>query len=296
MVIRKKLRNIIIRISRILSDGCVINFLSINYNIRKSPLLHISEGFISRLYQGVEPCNYPDTGTTINTMLKDNISAVISRINSAASRSERHPDEIKLVVVSKTVGVEAIESAMNSGLMLFGENRVQEAIEKIKTLKLRSPNNAPEWHLIGHLQRNKAKYVVGLFELIHSVDSIALADELQRQTEKSGLVQRILVEVKLSDETTKHGIAEEELEPLLQHIMKLKGLALEGLMTIPPFFEEPEQARPYFRRLKELRDAMQNKGFHLAELSMGMSNDFEVAIEEGATLVRVGTAIFGERG
>jgi PLP dependent protein len=229
-------------------------------------------------------------------MLKENISVIISRIKSAASRAGRNPDEIKLVAVSKTVGVEAIQAAIDAGQTRFGENRVQEARDKILNLKSNILNENIKWHLIGHLQRNKAKYTVGLFELIHSVDSIALADELQRQTEKTASKQSILVEVKLSDEESKHGIAEKELETLLGHIQGLKGLALEGLMTIPPFFGDPEEARPYFRRLRELRDAMQEKGFNLPELSMGMSNDFEVAIEEGATFVRVGTAIFGERG
>jgi pyridoxal phosphate enzyme (YggS family) len=134
-----------------------------------------------------------------------------------------------------------------------------------------------------------------MFELIHSVDSMALADELQRQADKAGRAQRILVEVKLSEEDTKAGVAEKDLAALVEHISGLKELALEGLMMMPPFFGNPEEARPYFRRLRELRDELQNKSFNLPELSMGMSNDFEVAIEEGSTLVRVGTAIFGER-
>jgi pyridoxal phosphate enzyme (YggS family) len=229
-------------------------------------------------------------------MLSDNIADISGRILKAAERSGRRPEDIKLVAVSKTVGVDSIRQALEAGQRIFGENRVQEALEKISALSSEATNLKPEWHFIGHLQRNKAKFVAGAFELIHSVDSIALADELQRQAEKNSIVQRILIEIKLSEEETKHGADEEGLEQMLEHIKNLKNLKLEGLMTIPPFFADPEMARPYFRHLRELRDRLQCKGFQLPELSMGMSNDFEVAVEEGATLVRVGTAIFGERG
>ena len=228
-------------------------------------------------------------------MLRDNIAAIRERIIRAAERSGRQAKEVKLVAVSKTVDAGAIKEAIKTGLRIFGENRVQEARDKIAILRFEAANQDLEWHLIGHLQRNKAKYAVGLFELIHSVDSVALADELQRQADKAGRAQRILVEVKLSEEDTKAGIAEKDLAALVEHISGLKDLVLEGLMMMPPFFGNPEEARPYFRRLRELRDELQNKGFKLHELSMGMSNDFEVAIEEGATLVRVGTSIFGER-
>lgn len=227
----------------------------------------------------------------------DNIAAISRRITDAAARSGRKRGDVGLVAVTKTVDAVTIRKAFDAGLRVFGENRVQEAREKIDYLGgIPGATGDVQWHLIGHLQRNKVKYAVGLFDLIHSVDSAALADELERQASKNGGVQKILVEVKLSDEETKHGVAAAELEHLLVHISGLKGLALRGLMTIPPFFGDPEEARPYFRRLRELRDEMQKKGFDLPELSMGMSGDFEVAIEEGATLVRIGTAIFGERG
>jgi pyridoxal phosphate enzyme (YggS family) len=229
-------------------------------------------------------------------MLKDNIAAIRERIIQAAERSGRQSEDVKLVAVSKTADAGAVREAIKAGLRIFGENRVQEARDKIAILRFEASNQNLEWHLLGHLQRNKAKYAVGLFELIHSVDSVALADELQRQADKAGRAQRILVEVKLSEEDTKAGVAEKDLWALLEHIKGLKDLALEGLMMMPPFFGNPEEARPYFRRLRELRDELQNNGFNLPELSMGMSNDFEVAIEEGATLVRVGTAIFGGRG
>jgi PLP dependent protein len=229
-------------------------------------------------------------------MLTDNIAAIRERIIRAAERAGRQPEDVKLVAVSKTVDAGAVREAIKAGIRIFGENRVQEARDKIEILRFEASNRELEWHLIGHLQRNKAKHAVGLFELIHSVDSMALADELQRQADKAGRAQRILVEVKLSEEDTKAGVAEKDLAALVEHISGLKELVLEGLMMMPPFFGNPEEARPYFRRLRELRDELQNKGFNLPELSMGMSNDFEVAIEEGSTLIRVGTAIFGERG
>jgi PLP dependent protein len=224
-------------------------------------------------------------------MLIENISDIRNRISGAALRAGRRPEDIILVAVSKTVGTDLIRQAIDTGQRIFGENRVQEALDKISEIS----DIAVKWHLIGHLQRNKAKFAAGAFELIHSVDSVELADELQKQAEKKNIMQRILAEVKLSEEETKHGIDTDSLELLLEHIIKLNNLRLEGLMTVPPYFADPEEARPYFRRLRELRDALQDKGFQLPELSMGMSGDFEVAIEEGATLVRVGTAIFGER-
>jgi pyridoxal phosphate enzyme (YggS family) len=213
-------------------------------------------------------------------------------------RAGRSPDEVKLIAVTKTIGIETIKEAIDAGLRIFGENRVQEAQKKISNLKSQISKSKIEWHLIGHLQSNKAKYAVKLFDLIHSVDSIELAEELNKQAEKIGKIQRVLVQVKLSEEETKHGISEENLMPLLERINKLKNLKPEGLMTMPPYFENPEDARPYFKRLREIRDninSLRITHYALRELSMGMSNDFEVAIEEGATMVRIGTAIFGQR-
>lgn len=228
-------------------------------------------------------------------MLIENASNILKRISHAAMRAGRSPDEVKLVAVTKAVGIETIKEAIDAGLRIFGENRVQEARDKISNLKSQISNSRIEWHLIGYLQKNKAKYAVQLFDLIHSVDSIGLAEELNKQAEKIHKIQRILIQVKLSEEETKHGIAEEDLTPLLERIKRLNNLKLEGLMTMPPFFEDPERARPYFRRLREIRDNLENKGFKLPDLSMGMSGDFEVAIEEGATMVRIGTLLFGER-
>ncbi|MFN3481051.1 MAG: YggS family pyridoxal phosphate-dependent enzyme [Thermodesulfovibrionales bacterium] len=227
----------------------------------------------------------------------ERIKTVYRRICHAAMRAGRSPEEVKLVAVTKTVEIERIIEAIDAGLRVFGENRVQEAQKKIQDLRFKIQNKL-QWHLIGHLQRNKAKYAVQLFDLIHSVDSIGLAEELNRQAEKIGKIQSILVQVKLSEEDTKHGIEEEDLVSLIERIRDLKNLRLEGLMTMPPYFEDIEMVRPYFRRLRELRDTINSSHITnnaLRELSMGMSHDFEVAIEEGATLVRIGTAIFGER-
>ncbi len=239
-------------------------------------------------------------------MLIENASTIFKKMSHAAMRAGRSPESVKLIAVTKTVGIETIKEAIDAGLRIFGENRVQEARGKAESLKLKVIPPAPplnkggtiggvEWHLIGHLQKNKAKYAVQLFDLIHTVDSIELAEELSRQAEKTRKIQRILVQVKLSEEETKHGVSEMDLLPLLKKIESLVNLKLEGLMTIPPYFEDAEEVRPYFKKLRELRDKAEKEGFKLPELSMGMSNDFEAAIEEGATMVRIGTAIFGER-
>lgn len=211
---------------------------------------------------------------------------------------DRCPSEIKLIAVTKTVGIEAITDAARCGLRLFGESRVQEACTKIEQFKVAQAREGfcgVEWHLIGHLQTNKAKLAVRFFDLIHSVDSPALAEELDRQAAKADKVQKILVQVKLAEEETKQGIRGNELKTLLERIKNFKNLELRGLMTIPPYSDNPEDARVYFNRLYILRESLRNAGFLLPELSMGMSHDFEVAIQEGATMVRVGTAIFGER-
>ncbi len=231
----------------------------------------------------------------MNNPLLDSISNVYKRISHAAIWAGRRPEDVKLIAVTKTVSVGRIKEAIDAGLRIFGENRVQEAKEKISNLKSQISNVNIEWHLIGPLQRNKAKYAVQLFDLIHSVDSIELAREIGKHSEKLGKVQRVLVEVKLAPEETKHGVDRRNLMPVLAEVASTKYLLLRGLMAIPPFSENPEDARRYFRALRELRDAAQDCGIPLPELSMGMSHDFEVAIEEGATMVRIGTAIFGER-
>lgn len=227
--------------------------------------------------------------------LLENISGVYKRISHAAMRAGRSPEDVKLVAVTKTVSVDKIIAAIDAGLRIFGENRVQEAQGKVLSEELKTERGRIAWHLIGHLQRNKAKYAVQLFDLIHSVDSEELAIEIDRNAEKIGKVQDVLVEVKLSREVTKHGVSRNGLQGLLRAIGGLKHLNLKGLMTIPPFFDDSDQARSYFKELRDIRDGKAAEGFKLPELSMGMSGDFETAIEEGATIVRVGTAIFGER-
>ena len=228
-------------------------------------------------------------------VLLDNIKNVYRKIAHASLRVERDPYDVKLVTVTKTVSPEKIKEAIDLGLRAFGENRVQEAQGKIEALASDTTNSIIEWHMVGHLQKNKAKTAVQLFDLIHSVDSVELARALDKQAERSDKLQKVLIQVKLSEEETKHGISKEGLMELVETIMDMKHVRLEGLMTMPPFFDKAELARPFFRQLRELRDNIQTKGYRLPELSMGMTNDFEVAVEEGATIVRVGTAIFGER-
>lgn len=221
-------------------------------------------------------------------MLAENIRSVSSRIKAACQRAGRDPSDVNLVAVSKTHPPEIIREAMASGLTVFGENKVQEAESKIAELG----RQGLEWHLIGHLQSNKARRAVELFDVIQSVDSTELAQRLDRicgETGRNSLP--ILVQVDLAGEATKSGIPAAEFPRLIDVIGTCKHLSLKGLMMLPPYFDDPEATRPYFRRLRDLRDRLMPGG----ELSMGMSHDFEVAIEEGSTTVRVGTAIFGER-
>jgi len=231
----------------------------------------------------------------IDNVLLDTIKNVYRKISSAAIRSGRNPFDVTLVAVTKTVDAGRIKEAVSLGLRVFGENRVQEAQKKIEQCKEECADCQVEWHMIGHLQKNKAKIAVRLFDLIHSIDSIGLAEEVNTCASKENKVQKVLIEVKLSEEETKQGVGKENLMGLIRAATTMKNLKLTGLMTIPPFFEDPEMARPFFRELRELRDNAEKNGYALPELSMGMTNDFEVAILEGATMVRIGTGIFGER-
>ena len=226
--------------------------------------------------------------------MKDRISRIQARIAKAAKNCGRSPDEVSLLAVSKTKPVASIQQALDAGLVLFGENYIQESREKVNELAATSAR----WHFIGHLQSNKAKYAVRLFDLIHSVDSVKLARELNKQAAKIGKVQPVLIQVNISGEASKSGTARDEAVDLATEISSMNNLVLQGLMTMPPFFDDPERARPYFKALRELRDHIRNLAIpnvSMDELSMGMTGDFEAAIAEGATLVRVGTAIFGER-
>jgi len=229
--------------------------------------------------------------------IAENIARVQERLAAAARRARRHPDAITLMGVSKTFPVEAIREAHAAGLRVFGENRVQEFAEKALGV---SELVGAEWHLIGHLQSNKASKAAEIFHAVDAVDSLRLAEKLDAAANKLGKKLALLIEVNIGGETAKSGLAagSAEFAQLLQAAERLEHLEIRGLMTIPPFTENPEDARPFFRRLRELRDATAMRRLarvRMETLSMGMSHDFEVAIEEGSTCVRVGTAIFGER-
>lgn len=222
-----------------------------------------------------------------------NYARVSEQVARAAERAGRLADEVTLVCAAKTKGPEAVRAALRAGATDIGENYVREAQRKIQTIP--EPAN---WHLIGHLQRNKAKAAVSLFRLIHSLDSLSLATELDRQGVKQDRTVHALIEVNLAAEETKTGVPPEALDTLLEGVSSLSHLRIDGLMAIPPAVSDPNEARPYFRTLARLRERYARlgvAGLPLRELSMGMTQDFTVAIEEGATLVRVGRAIFGER-
>jgi pyridoxal phosphate enzyme (YggS family) len=223
--------------------------------------------------------------------IAQNLEEVRRRLAAAARRAGRDPAAVQLVAVSKTKPVELLREAVAAGQRLFGENYLQEAAPKIEAL-----GQAATWHFIGHLQTNKAKAAVNLFELIHGVDSVKLAQALNTAAARQGRVQKILLQINLAGEESKSGVSPDAAPEMLQEIARLPHLQVIGLMTMPPWLTDPEAVRPYFRRLRELKDRLLKLDLGpLPELSMGMSGDFETAVEEGATLVRVGTAIFGKR-
>lgn len=225
-------------------------------------------------------------------MIAENLAEVQGRISRSIKKSGREPGSVRLVSVSKQVEVERIKEARETGAVIFGENKIQEVIPKIEEIG----SKGISWHFIGHLQKNKVKFIDGHFDLIHSVDSFELAEKIAGISLSENRVQKILLQVNVSGEAAKFGLEPEELEKHLLDFTGLQGIQVEGLMTIPPFDSDPEKSRRHFARLRELRDQCEKQnGLSLHELSMGMSHDFEIAIEEGATLVRVGTAIFGSR-
>lgn len=226
--------------------------------------------------------------------LRERIAQIQERIDSACRRAGRRADEVKLIAVSKTFTAERIREAYHAGLREFGENRVQEAAGKIPELS----DLEITWHLIGHLQTNKTRQARELFQWIQSIDSIRLAEKLDSAPSARDEPLPVLVQVNLGHEETKSGLSEDELPGFLEQVGRLRTLEVRGLMLIPPYFEDPQSARPFFRRLRELGDQINARllpGVSVRELSMGMSHDFELAIEEGATMIRVGTAIFGGR-
>jgi len=229
----------------------------------------------------------------MSTIIKEQIDIIRRRIAVAAQKSGRPASAVRLMAVTKTVDDRRIMQAIDAGVDMIGENYVQEARRKIELM-----GKSVQWHLIGHLQTNKARHAVRLFDMIHSLDRIELARELDRRSQMAGVVTKVLIEVNISGEETKRGVAHRDALPLIREVSRLENLCVEGLMTMPPWFDDPQEARPFFVALRELRDrvAMENlPRVEMRELSMGMSQDYEVAVEEGATIVRLGRIIFGER-
>jgi pyridoxal phosphate enzyme (YggS family) len=225
--------------------------------------------------------------------IKKNLEHIRQRIATACERSGRDPEAVRLVAVSKTKPAAMVEAAAEAGQKLFGESYVQEFSDKADAVKI-----PVEWHFVGGLQSNKVKYLRGRVAMIHSVDRFSLAREIDRQWGKLDRAAEVLIQLNLAGEVSKSGVGEEELESLVRRVSELPHVRIRGLMTLPPWCDDPEEVRPYFRRLRELAAriaALELPGVEMGELSMGMSHDFETAIEEGATLVRVGTAIFGAR-
>ncbi|HSP87302.1 MAG TPA: YggS family pyridoxal phosphate-dependent enzyme [Ignavibacteriaceae bacterium] len=225
-------------------------------------------------------------------MITENIKQVWEKINRKCAEIGRNPQEIRLIAVSKNFGTDEINEAINGGLNDFGENKAQELISKFEVL-----GNKITWHFIGHLQKNKVKFAVGSADYIHSVDSLSLANEINKRAEQINKIQKILLQVKTTDEETKSGIEnEEEVFKIAEACVKLKNIETIGLMTIAPFTENEVEIRNSFRYLCKLRNDFNKRGFkNIKELSMGMTSDYEIAIEEGATMLRIGSAIFGQR-
>lgn len=226
-------------------------------------------------------------------MIKENVAEVEARIRAACERAGRRRDEVTLIAVSKTKPVSDIYEVMETGIKDYGENKVQEMCDKMEVIQ--QPLN---WHMIGHLQRNKVKYIVDKAVLIHSVDSLRLAQQISQEALKKGVEANILIEVNVAEEESKFGLTTDEVIQMVTEIAKLSAVHIKGLMTVAPFTENPEENRPYFRNLKQLAVDIAEKNIDnvtMSVLSMGMTGDYEVAIEEGATMVRVGTGIFGAR-
>ncbi|HJA43864.1 YggS family pyridoxal phosphate-dependent enzyme [Lachnoclostridium sp. An118] len=226
-------------------------------------------------------------------MLRENFRQVEENIRRACGRAGRDPGDVTLIAVSKTKPVELLREAYDLGTRVFGENKVQEIVEKYEAL----PKDI-HWHMIGHLQRNKVKYIIDKVDLIHSVDSVRLAETIEKEAAKHDLTANILLEVNVAEEESKFGLKVDEVEQVVDEIAKFSHIKVCGLMTIAPFVENPEENRPYFRRLRNLSVDIGGKNVDnvtMSILSMGMTNDYEVAVEEGATMVRVGTGLFGAR-
>ncbi len=225
--------------------------------------------------------------------IKNNLEIIQSKIVKACERSGRNPAELEIIAVTKTIDIESIDYALDCGINSIGENKVQEIMDKYP--KIQKP---VKWHLIGHLQTNKVKYIIDKVDLIHSLDSISLAEEINKRAAKLSLIKDVLIQVNVAEEESKFGIGYDEVDSFIEQLQGFDNIRVRGFMTIAPYFEDPEQVRPYFRRLKQKFDEYQKKelkGNDIEFLSMGMTNDYEVAAEEGANLLRIGTGIFGAR-
>jgi hypothetical protein len=226
--------------------------------------------------------------------IAENLKGIRERIEKATNRAGRNPEQVKLLAATKDVDPERIIEAVRCGVDTFGENYAQELRDKHDVVE-KALRKKIKWHFIGRLQKNKVKYILDRAELIHSLDSLSVAEEINRRAEKLGIKVPVLLEVNIGEEESKGGLKPQQLEEFLLELGRFSQVDVKGLMTIAPFFDNPEMARPYFMQLRQLRDKLQIRFPNLRELSMGMSGDFEVAIEEGATIVRIGTAIFGAR-
>lgn len=227
------------------------------------------------------------------TYIQENLREVKDRIAHAAIRSGRQPEDITLIAVTKTLPVDVINAAIGFGVADIGENKVQEVTDKYEQVM-----GGPKWHLIGHLQTNKVKYIIDKVALIHSVDSFRLAEEISKRAEKAGLIMDILVQINVAEESTKFGLSVEEVTELVEAISVLPGIRIKGLMTIAPFIDDEAELRKYFAQMKEIFETLKKTMYNKADmtyLSMGMTNDYELAIEEGANMVRIGTGLFGAR-
>lgn len=226
-------------------------------------------------------------------MIADNIKIVENDIKNTCGKANRDPKDITLIAVTKTIGADRINEALETGVKNIGENKVQEIMEKYDKIEY-----APNWHLIGHLQTNKVKYIIDKVNLIHSLDSLKLAKEIDKRARNTNRIMDVLIQINIADEDTKFGLSYSELDDFIKEIAEYENIRVQGLMAIVPYVINPEEVRPYFRKMKAIFDGLKNSSYeniNMKYLSMGMTNDYQVAIEEGSNMVRIGTGIFGER-
>ncbi len=225
--------------------------------------------------------------------IETNINFIKNNINNACKKINRNPEEINLIAVTKTIDTEQMNAALKMGIKIIGENKVQEIMEKYDKIEYET-----QWHMIGHLQTNKVKYIIDKVDLIHSVDSIRLAKEIDKRAKKINKIIDILIQINVADEETKFGLSSNKIDNTIKEISDLGNIRVQGLMAMVPYVEDPEVVRPYFKRMKKIYDSLKNSSFqkvNMNYLSMGMTNDYMVAIEEGSNMIRIGTGIFGER-